>query len=51
MDVIGHDDEGMKLETISGSLFLQNFDEERCVLVDLEEATAGGCGAGYEERP
>ena len=42
MDVVGHDDEGVELNSILGSLFLKDFDQEVCVLFDLEEASAIG---------
>jgi hypothetical protein len=42
MDVVRHDDEGVNLNPVLASLFLQDMDEEVCILFDLEEASAIG---------
>jgi hypothetical protein len=41
MDVVGHDDEGVKFDAIFVALLLKDFDQEKGVLFDLEESTAG----------
>jgi hypothetical protein len=50
MCVVRHEDEGVKLKAILGSLFLEDVEEEDCVLFDLEEASAVGGDDGYEIR-
>jgi hypothetical protein len=45
MDVVGHDDEGVEFDAILVALLLKDFYEEKGVLFDLEESTAGGGGA------
>lgn len=42
MDVVGHDDEGVELNSILASLFLKDIDQEICVFFGLEEASAIG---------
>ena len=42
MDVVGHDDEGVELNSIHASLFSKDVHKEGCVLFDLEEASAIG---------
>jgi hypothetical protein len=48
VDVVRHDDEGVELNSLFGSLFLKDVQEEGCVLFDLEEASAIG-GDGCNE--
>jgi hypothetical protein len=48
MDVVGHDDEGVELNSILASLFLKDVHKEGCVLFDLEEASAI-CGDRCDE--
>jgi hypothetical protein len=51
MRVVGHDDEGMELETVFLRLIEEDVDEESGVLFDLKEPAAG-CGyGGYEVGP
>ena len=49
MDVVGHDDEGVKLVVAFGSVVLEGFDKEFGVALDLKEAAAVVGSAGDEE--
>jgi len=49
MDVVGHDDEGVKFVVSFGAVMLEGFDEEFGVTFDLKEATAVVGSAGGEE--
>lgn len=40
MDVIGHDDECVKLIALFGSVMPESFDKKFCVALDLKEAAA-----------
>ena len=46
--MVGHDHEGVELQTILPLLLLEDINEEVCILFDLKESTAGGCCARYE---
>ena len=43
--MIGHDDEGVEFQAVLLALLLEDFDQEKRVLFDLEEASAIGCRA------
>jgi hypothetical protein len=49
VDVIGHDDEGMKLDAAFGTVLIEDFEKELGIAFDLEEAPSFGGGGGYEE--
>jgi hypothetical protein len=49
MEVVGHDDEGVKLVVAFGSVVLEGFDEKFGRALDLEEAAAVVGSAGDEE--
>ena len=49
MDVVGHDDEGVKFVASFGAVVLEGFDEEFGVAFDLKKAAAVVGSAGDEE--
>jgi hypothetical protein len=49
MDVVGHNDESVKLVVALGSIVLESFDEEFGVALDLKEMAAIVGSAGDEE--
>jgi len=49
MDMVGHDDEGVKFVVSFGAVMLEGFDEEFGVTFDLKEATAVVGSASDEE--
>jgi hypothetical protein len=51
MRVVGHDDEGVELETVLLRLIEEDVDEELGVLFDLKEPAAGCAYGGYEVGP
>jgi hypothetical protein len=48
VNVVGHDEESVELETTFRALLIQDFDEEFGVPLDLEDSTARGGGARNE---
>jgi hypothetical protein len=51
MDMVGHDNERMELETFFVSLALNDIEEESCVLFDLKKASAGRSDGSNEVGP